>query len=737
MNRLIVFFLMLLFLCIFEASGNPILTADFSGTILDAENNSPVENAVIRILEIGLSCTSDKGGRFVFNSIPEGSFTIRVTRLGYRPEERKVKIMYDSVYDARCYIVPVGVSAPTLVITGEQYSNKFQELLEESSNLEGKDLQINLSQTLAATLKNEAGLSVRSMGPAPARPVIRGLGGNRVVIEEDGVPSNDLSGTSPDHAVTIDVQSAEGIEIIRGPEVLTSTNTTIGGVVNVIKNAIPQSLPNQASGEFAGTFESANIGWKAFGETLLPIGDFAVTGNVSIGNAGDIRAPGKTLENTAMEGLSLNAGTSYIIEEGYIGGSFGLFAINYGIPGGFVGSHPKGVDIEMSERSATFKGLYHFHNDFYDNLLVSLTNSNYHHKELEYTGSVGAEYVVNDLSADIRINHHSLGIFNKGTYGFSFTGKDQKMGGYVFTPNTTALSLATYIYEEMTFGRHYLRASLRYCYDSYVPEFEDPTSDIGYIRPRDFNLISADVSLMHETFEDVYIGFDISRSTRSPIIEELYSEGPHLASYSFDVGNPDLDMEQGWGFELFTFYRNERTYLMITSFLNEMNNYIIPRNSGDTNYAQLLPIYVSEGVPARLMGGEFHAEYDFNENLQLSSTLSYTYGVMVSNNMPLPMIPPLKGMIDFRYSNKNYLAGLRIELASEQKRVDTFEEPTDGYVIAGAYFQLTFLTGSFYNSISLNLDNIFNSTYYNHLSRIKSIMPEPGINGKILWKIFI
>jgi iron complex outermembrane receptor protein len=137
------------------------------------------------------------------------------------------------------------------------------------------------------------------------------------------------------------------------------------------------------------------------------------------------------------------------------------------------------------------------------------------------------------------------------------------------------------------------------------------------------------------------------------------------------------------------------------------------------------------------MGGEFHAEYDFNENLQLSSTVSYTYGVMAGNNMPLPMIPPLKGIVDFRYSDKNYLAGLRIELASEQNRVDTFEEPTEGYIIAGAYFQNTFQLGNLYNSISLNIDNIFNTTYYNHLSRIKSIMPEPGINIRVLWKIFI
>jgi iron complex outermembrane receptor protein len=737
MNRYIILSIFVLYGSILNLSANSNLKVDFRGTIFDAENNSPVENAVIRVNELELSCISDKNGRFVFEGIPEGSFTIRVSRLGYRPEERKVKIMYDSVYDARCYIVPVGVAAPSLVITGEQYNNKFEELLEESSNLEGKDLQLNLSQTLAATLKNEAGLAVRSMGPAPARPVIRGLGGNRVVIEEDGIASNDLSATSPDHAVTIDIQSAEGIEIIRGPEVLTSTNTTIGGVVNVIKNAIPQSLPNQASGELAGTFETANNGWKAFAETLLPVGDFAVTGNVSLGAAGDIRAPGKTLENTAMNGINFNAGTSYIFEEGYIGGSFGLFSSNYGIPGGFVGSHPKGVDIEMSEKNGTFKGLYHFHNDFYDNMQVSLTSSNYHHKELEYTGSVGAEYVVNDISADIRLNHHSTGIFNKGTYGVSFSGKEQKMGGYVFTPNTSALSVATYLYEEMTFGRHYLRASLRYGYDSYNPEKEDPESDIGYIRARDFHLFSADISLMHETFENVFTGFDISRSTRSPIIEELYSEGPHLASYSFDVGNPDLSLEQGWGFELFTFYRYERTYLMITAFLNEMGNYIIPRNSGDTNYAQLLPIYVSEGVAARLMGGELHAEYELHENWRLTSTLSYTYGVMSTDNMPLPMIPPLKAIIDFRYSDNSYLAGLRFELASAQKRVDTYEEPTNGYVIAAAYFQYTFLFASFYNSLSLNIDNIFNTTYYNHLSRIKSIMPEPGINGRILWKMFI
>src|SRR5690606_37417001 len=153
--------------------------------------------------------------------------------------------------------------------------------------------------------------------------------------------------SSSDHALSADPLNAQRIEVVRGPAALLYGSNAIGGVINLIREEIPTSVPEQARGMVSLQAQSVNRGVAggASGETGW--GGFAVRAEGSFRRAGDLETPRGRLENTDLETYSVSAGASRVGRQGHVGVAYRLYDNGYGIPGGFVGSHPEGVDIEM------------------------------------------------------------------------------------------------------------------------------------------------------------------------------------------------------------------------------------------------------------------------------------------------------------------------------------------------------------------------------------------------------
>ncbi|MDP2365071.1 MAG: TonB-dependent receptor, partial [Ignavibacteria bacterium] len=336
----------------------------------------------------------------------------------------------------------------------------------------------------------------------------------------------------------------------------------------------------------------------------------------------------------------------------------------------------------------------------------------------------------------VDISNKKIGLLDFGTTGISFEARDFNIGGYVFTPPTKSLKLSGYSFQTFVINDFSFETGFRISYDEFHPNDSNPSTNNDVIIDRRLFSFSLSVSSLYSISKLLSIGMNINKTSRVPTIEELYSKGPHLAAYSYEIGNQNLESEKGIGAELFFYIKNDDLFLMITLFRNDFSYFIIPRNTGRINSQTLLPIYQTEGASAVFYGAESYLELKFLEHFTLSNSLSYTYGDFKESGNPLPQIPPLKNIIQLKYLNGNFVTGISTEIAAAQNRVDLFEIPTAGYSVFSAFIQYSLETGSLIHNISLNGDNLFNKEYRNHLSRVKVIMPEAGINFKFSYRLY-
>ncbi len=722
-------------LCFVPAISAAGKTALVEGYVFDSETRHPIKNVNILSDDRAGGKTTDERGRFVLH-LPQGVYRLSFSHVGYRKKHHEVTVSGEKHPILYIEMAPLALQMDLIDVVAESAETRFDELHETTGVLSGDELRKKYALTLAETMKNEIGVAIRSMGPAPARPVIRGLSGDRIQINVDGMQTRDLSATSADHAVTLESFNAERLEIIRGPRTLLHTATAVGGVINVVKRKIPDVRPQRLSGSIGAYGETANRGYFSSASVTAPVGPLALHAETTYRDTRDVQTPIGKLGNTSINTRTHTVGLSYAANRGYIGASFDQFGTQYGIPGGFIGGHPNGADLDILRRVFDGRAVYRFDRQVIDSVEAGFTKAFYRHFEFESSGSIGSEFLFHDYSGDLKLHLNTQNQAQNTVFTAGFEHRDLKLGAFVFTPPTQEKSAFISLYHELTYRQIELQAAARYTYAAFDPR-PDVVTNVGLDVDRTFHTWSAAISPLVPITDQLTAGVSLSRSQRVPTIEELYNEGPHLAAYTFEVGNVHLNAEKGFGVEAFFHYLRPGFNLVFTGFWNEFGSYIAPRNTGEINFAQLLPIYASDGIAARMLGLETHLGWRPNTRLNLEFNGSYVRGQNRDEHLPLPEMPPLRLVAGVTYRHPWLTLGGTSELTGRQGRVDAFEEPTDGYAVFGVYAQRDILTDHTRHGITLSVDNLFNTEYRNHLSRIRSVMPETGRNVKVNYKLSI
>jgi iron complex outermembrane recepter protein len=410
--------------------------------------------------------------------------------------------------------------------------------------------------------------------------------------------------------VAIDPLSARRVEVVRGPAALLYGSNALGGVVNVIRDEVPSTLMNGPHGSVSVQGQSVSRGGAAEGSIAGSVGRLALRAEGSGRWAGDTRTPLGSLENTSLGTYNAAVGAGLVGNAGHLGAAFRAYLSSYGVPPDTVTGHPHGVTVEMDRFTGRLKGELRPERSIFSNVRADASLTHYYHRELEAPRDevragepflIGTEFELLTGALDVLAQHERLGPFSDGAVGFRAQWRDFATGGSLATPPATEASLAGFVFQEVDLRPLRLHLGARYDWTRVEPGIGPQSPTIGDVRTRSFGSVSGSIGFLYEVAHGVSVGTSASRAFRTPDINELFSEGPHLANYSFEIGNPDLGEETGLGVDVFGRVNRHDLRLELAVFHNRVRDYIYPRETGDSVGG--LPVLRFSNDDATLQGG--------------------------------------------------------------------------------------------------------------------------------------
>ena len=703
------------------------------GIVRDAQGGNPLTGAKVLVIGTNLAATTSGDGTFRFDVALPDSFSVHVERLGYRSKTIKGRAGVGRWIEIE--LDPSPLALQPLVVTGAVTARPATETARPVTVLGGEELQIRLRGTVAGALAHEPGFATGTMGPATAQPVIRGMGGDRVLLLEDGIRAGDASGVAPDHATALDVSTASRVEVVRGPAALLYGSNALGGVINVIRDEIPMSATSVASGTASLRSATVDGAWGANATATVPLADRVPLRIEASGRwSGDLRTPAGILGNTEADAWTLGTGASYDADWGHVGAAFRSYNNDYGLPAGLATGHDAGVRIEMERASTKFRAVLDKPRGPYESVELTGGHTWYRHSEIEPPDILGVFFKVESTNAEVVAKSVAVGPFSHGAVGVRASREAFGFSGSIGRPNTHRISWAAYAFQEVEMGSFRLEGGLRYDWIAMDPLRDDPTAEIGAIVDRNFQAASGSVALLYATGPGLIVGVNAGRAFRTPDVNELYSDGPHLASFSFDVGNPALGAEHGTGVDLFVRYAGDRVRAELTGFRNVISDYVFAQPTGEISRVQL-PVYQHQANDAAFAGFEAAADWEVAAGWALRGTASHVRAEFLDTGRPVPMIPPLRGRVAVEHERPSWFARVEAEMAGGQERVGEFETPTAGYEVVDVVAGLRFNVAGRLSVLTASLENVTNEEYRNHLSRAKDVLPEAGRGLAVSWRV--
>lgn len=661
-----------------------------------------------------------------------------------------------------------------VVVRATPLERDVVEMSQSATVLNGAALQRELANNIGETLTRMPGLANASFGQNVGRPVIRGLQGQRVGVLADNMAASDASSVSQDHAVAVEPFLADQVEVLRGPATLLYGSGAIGGVVNIVTHRIPEQVPEDGfEGRALGQIDSAAD--QRFAAARIDLGgsNFAFHANGFYRRTDDYEIPGTAElypeeehdeEHEGEEGVEGILENSFLDNEGgTLGGSwigdrwrFGLawsgYSSDYGIPG--AQHHHEDEDEEhegeTEEEELVTIGL---ESDRYDGELVGtdpfagfeqlklrFARTNYTHTEFE-GAEVGTVFDSKTNDARLELRHRPWGDFD-GAFGLQYTDVDfEAIGAEAFVPPSQTRIGSVFWVENAEFGSWQLELGLRYedvdldiaqllAHDHHDEhEGEEEAHGEGPVS-RGFNPFSASVGTIWHVTEDTHLALTLAHAERAPTAQELFSFGPHIASQTFEVGEPSLGTEANTHLE--AGYRVHGGHLTgsIVVYADRFDDYIYQENTGEEEDG--LPVRLWSQQDADFLGGELELRYDLG-HMRSGHWQVFGFADVVRAELDdganVPLIPPLRLGLGLEWDRDAWGASLLWIHADDHSRVAEFETRTPGYdrLDAEAAWLLPF-TGRAQWELFLKGQNLLDEDIRNSASYLKDQAPQIGRN---------
>jgi iron complex outermembrane recepter protein len=710
-------------LCFSSAAG-VVLAGTVEVKVSDPDGKA-VSGAVIALVPSNRQATSGDDGSVRFENVPVGTYDVAVRRTGFMPSRTDVTVAEGKPVSVSVTLSTQGHFSESLTVSPN--ARDTFESYQPATVLGGEELDQRLGNTLGATLASEPGVNVRSFGSGNARPVVRGLDNDRVLILENGARTGDLSSQSADHGVTLDPATATQIEVVRGPATLLYGSSAIGGVVNLVSDEIVTKPLSGVHGAFTAQGATADDNAGIAANLSGGNGKVAYRLNGSAQRTDDYDTPEGKVPNSQSNSKSAGGSIATTGEDGFLGASYQYVDTRYGVPfveEGETTLHPRRHRVDLRGEKRNMDG-------FLSGVKLQVGFRDYTHDEIEGSGEIATTFKNKVTEGNLYLNHRAYGPLT-GTFGVRAEYRDYSAAGEeALAPPTTQKSLSGFFYEELTFRHLAVQFGGRLDHASFDPDGE--AVERPEVPRRDFTNFSGSVGVLGHLRDDLTLALNLARAARNPSLEELYNLGPHAGNFAFEVGDPTLPTEVAYGADLSLRYRRARFSGEGTVFVNSIDRFIFPFQTGEVEDG--LPVVNFISADSRLTGFEAHIDAGLTNSIWLVLGGDSVRGELRDGGGALPRIPPHRLWAGLRFEHKAFHLEGEVKTVGEQTRVYGAETPTDGYTVVNFHGSYQVTTGHTVHTVTLRSDNIGDELYRNHLSYIKDLAPEMGRSFKLVYAV--
>jgi len=757
------------------------------GLVISNNTQQPIEGA--NIIGENLFSISSAKGTFSINNVTEGTYTFTISHIGYASKTINI-IVGPNMEELKIYLNEATTELKEIEILGKTKKRVIKESPIVSQLVTKEFLANNRENSLMQTLSKIPGVSTIKIGSGQSKPVIRGLGFNRVAVVQNGI-KHEAQQWGNDHGLEIDQYGIENIQIVKGPASLVYGSDAIAGVVDIKPNKIP--FENSFSGEVDLLGESNNdlLGISAGIKTRTH--NWFYRGRLTYRDYGDYKVPTdqinyenyiftlhkNNLRNTAGKEANASFSIGYVSDHitsettiSNVNSKNGFFANAHGLE-----VRTSSIDYDNSSRDIDLP--YHKVNHFKITNTTSIDAEDHtFHIDLGFQNNIREEHSEptphgymptppNSKERGFHKNTFSLNakdVFNPNTKhkivaGVNIEFQDNSINGWGFLiPEYTRFTVGAFAFNQFEIHSDlHLLTGVRYdfgqiksksYFDWFPSTINNTNGSTSYVylqRAQDKTLNFGNVSAslgMSYSLKNTTFKINIGKSFRMPLPNELASDGVNYHMYRYEKGNLDLNPEESYQLDIDINHTSKDFSIGISPFINFFENFIYLNPT--SNYYETLQIYEYTQNKVFRVGGELRASTNnIINNLQLDASVEYVYSRQTSGlkeGFTIPFSPPLSGLISAHYRFKNALFFKQPQLivdykiAAAQDEIVPPEEQTDGYQIINMSLltKINSFKAKHPLEVKFKLNNIFDTKYFDHTSFYRLIdVPEAGRNISI------
>ena len=786
-------FMKILILCItFSLMSVSVFGENLNGYIRNTEGEI-LPGATVFIHELQKGTVADLEGYYEFKNIKKGTYHLHITYIGYKAADRTIILKEDKQINFT--LESTTIELDEILVESDPFKSGPIEQSLTIETVEKKFLERNNKGTFINSLQTVPGINAINTGVGIAKPVIRGMSFNRVIVNDHGIKQEGQQ-WGADHGLEIDQYAPERVQIIKGPSSLLYGSDGIGGVINIKPPDLPED--GHISGAFYNTYKSNN---NLYGTSSMVEGNLqgkVFRARFSTQDFGDYRVPAErfnylsyvydihdnSLKNTAGKerngsgmfgwtgdwGYSTLTVSNFHQEAGMFPGAIGKpgeYDLSYDGDSRNIGLPRQIIDHLKIISNSNFK----VGNDWLEldlgyqqNVRKEESFPHAHGKSPVPEGNLALKLNLETISANIRY-HKNISESFSGIYGIQFQNQHNSKGGFEhLIPKYTNSNFGTYAYQEYTFDNKIsINGGIRFDYGvANIDEFTEPDYYTGdgngmIVRnsaiKKEFLNFSGAAGISFHPNNYLNLKANLGSSFRMPTPAELSMNGVHHGTFRHEVGDASLNSERGYQADVNITFRERDLFFSFTPFFNYFTNYIYLGPTGRftvedvTGKVYSLPeagqVYHYFQNDAIFTGGEASLEYHIIDELHLRTALEYVWNYNLDKHLPLPFTPPFSVLTEIKYEKRiagqnlsNYFIGFDIQRFAAQNRVDRNEKKTPGYTLLNFSSGLTVDVFNTPVNFNLSVNNILNTRYLNHLSRYRLLnLPEQGRNIILSMKV--